>query len=100
MQLSIASFDFSQRHYKFGGLGSLKRVRFRGHQGNPEVWSHSFTPPDTVAMRNNLCYHIRQKCTHSVSCFIQAIVQIPDLEMLAVPSLGQSSFIYTWVAGL
>lgn len=30
---------------------------------------------------------------------MQANVQIPDLEMLAVPSLGQLLLIYTWAAG-
>lgn len=71
-----------------------------GRSGEPRsVGSISFIPPDTLATRNNLCYHIRQKCSYSVSHFMQANVQIPDLEMLAVPSLGQLLLIYTWAAG-
>lgn len=71
-----------------------------GRSGEPRsVDSLSFIPPHTLATRKNLCYHIRQKCSYSLSCFIQANVQIPDLEMLAVPSLGQSLLIYTWAAG-
>lgn len=61
--------------------------------------SLSFIPPATSATRNNLCYHIRPKCSYSTGCFLQANVQIPDLEMVAVPSPGQSLLIYTWAAG-
>ena len=71
-----------------------------GRSGEPRsVGSLSFIPLATLATRNNLCYHIRQKCSYIASCFIQANIHILDLEMFAVPSLGPSLLIYTWAAG-
>lgn len=71
-----------------------------GRSGEPRSrGSLSFIPPTTSATRNNLCYHIRPKCSSLAGYFLQASVQIPDLEMVAVPSLGQSLLIYTWAVG-
>lgn len=38
------------------------------------------------------------KGSYLASCFFQANIQILDLEMLAIPSLGQPLLIYTWAA--
>lgn len=97
-QLASPSFVFSRRGHKLGGLGSLKRLRCLRGQGARKC-GLSVIYPAILATRNKLYYHIRQKHSDLARHFIWANVQIPDLEMLAVPSLGQSPLIYTWAAG-
>lgn len=91
MQLATASFVFHKNAINFMVLAAWREWDVREVRRAQKCGFAIFHTSSHISNEEQFILPYKAKCSYFANCFIQANVQIPDLEMLAVPSLGNPS---------